>query len=222
MQKSDFLALSWVALKYQGTLKWLCQIAPLNTADSRRLYSRGLSIHINKISHTIASYTHSPGRTHEKLWGSGVITFFVQFAFQYLISKVLIFWPSPLIILFLRCSAQIHRSWHSSSNLDQAGWYCCCCSVTKSCPILCDSMDCSTLISSVLRYLSGFTQTHVHRVSDAIQPSHPLSPPSPSALNLFQDRGLFQWVGSSHQVTKILELQMQHHSFQWIFRVYFL
>ena len=59
-----------------------------------------------------------------------------------------------------------------------------------------------------------FAQTHVHWVSDAIQPSHPLSPPSPRGLNLSQQQGLFQWVSCSYQVTKILELQLQHQSFQ--------
>ena len=58
--------------------------------------------------------------------------------------------------------------------------------------------------------------------SDAIQPSRPLSPPSPPAFNLSQHQGLFQWVVSSHQVTEILQLQHQHQSFQWIFRVDFL
>ena len=69
--------------------------------------------------------------------------------------------------------------------------------------------------------LSEFAQTHVCWVDDAIQPSHPLSSPSP-AFNLSQHQGLFQWVGSSHQVAKILECQLQHQSFQWIFRVDFL
>ena len=59
------------------------------------------------------------------------------------------------------------------------------------------------------------TQTHVHRVGDDIQPSHPLSSPSPPALNLSQHQGLFQWVSSSHQVAKVLEFQLQHESFQW-------
>ena len=72
----------------------------------------------------------------------------------------------------------------------------------------------------VLHYLPKFAQTHVHWVSDAIQPSHPLPSPSPFALNLFQFQGLFQWVSSSHQVAKVLELQCQ--SLQWIFRVDFL
>ena len=70
--------------------------------------------------------------------------------------------------------------------------------------------------------LTESAQTHVHWVGDAIQPSHPLSSPSPLALNVSQHQGLFTWVGSSHQVTKVLELQLQHQSFQWIFRVDFL
>ena len=68
-------------------------------------------------------------------------------------------------------------------------------------------------------HLLKFAQVHVHCISDAIQPSHPLMPSSPSALNLSQHQGLFQWVVCSHQMTKILELQLQHQSFQWIFRV---
>ena len=60
-------------------------------------------------------------------------------------------------------------------------------------------------------------QTHLHRVSDTIQPSHPLSSPSP-AFSLAQHQGLFQWVSSSRQGAKVLELQLQHQSFQWIFR----
>ena len=66
------------------------------------------------------------------------------------------------------------------------------------------------------------TQTHVHWVGDAIQPSHSLLSPSPLALNLSQHQGLFQWVGSSHQMAKVLEVQLQHQSFQWIFKVDFL
>ena len=63
--------------------------------------------------------------------------------------------------------------------------------------------------------LPEFTQTHVHRVSDAIQPSHPLSSPSPPAPNPSKHHGLFQWVNSSHEVAKVLEFQLQHQSFQW-------
>ena len=70
--------------------------------------------------------------------------------------------------------------------------------------------------------LLEFIQTHVHRVDNTIQSSHPLSSLSPPALNLFQHQGLFQWVGSLHQVVKLLELQLQHQSLRWIFRVDFL
>ena len=59
------------------------------------------------------------------------------------------------------------------------------------------------------------TQTHVHWISDAIQPSHPLSSPSPPALNLSQHQGLFKWVSSSHQVAKVLAFQLQYQSYQW-------
>ena len=69
---------------------------------------------------------------------------------------------------------------------------------------------------------SESTQTHVHWVGDAIQPSHPLSSPSPPALNLSQHQRLFKWVSSSQKVAKILEFQHQHHSFQWLFRTDFL
>ena len=63
--------------------------------------------------------------------------------------------------------------------------------------------------------LPEFTQTHVHRVDDAIQPSHPLSSPSPPSPNPSQHQGLLQWVNSSHEVAKVLEFQLQHQSFQW-------
>ena len=98
----------------------------------------------------------------------------------------------------------------------------CCCSVSKSCPTLCDPMNCSMPGFPVLHYLLEFAQTHVHWVGDALQPSHPLLLPFPLAFNLSQHQGLFQWVGSSHQVAKVLELQLQPQSFQWIFRVDFL
>ena len=90
--------------------------------------------------------------------------------------------------------------------------------VPQSCPTLCDPMDCCTPGLPVHHQLPDFTQTHVHWVSDAIQQSHPLSSLSPPAFNLSQYQGLFQWVSSSHQVAKILKFQLQHQSFQWIFR----
>ena len=88
-----------------------------------------------------------------------------------------------------------------------------CCSVTKLCQTLCNCMDCSIPGFSVLHYLLEFTQIHIHWVSDTIQPSHPLSPPSPPALTLSQHQGLFQWVSALPQVAKGLELQLQHQSF---------
>ena len=87
-------------------------------------------------------------------------------------------------------------------------------SVTQSCPTLCDPMNRSTPGLPVHHQLPQFTQTHVHRVSDAIQPSHPLSSPSPPAPNPSQHQSLFQWVNSLHEVAKLLEFQLQHHSFQ--------
>ena len=82
-------------------------------------------------------------------------------------------------------------------------------------------MDCSTPGFPVHHQLPELAQTRVHRVSDAIQPSHPLSSPSP-VFNLSQHQGLFQWVSSFHQVAKVLEFQLQHQSFQWILRTDFL
>ena len=81
-------------------------------------------------------------------------------------------------------------------------------SVTQSCPILCDPMNRSTPGLPVHHQLPESTQTHVHWVGDAIQPSHPLSSPSPPALNLSQHQDLFKWVRSSRQVAKVLELQL--------------
>ena len=94
-------------------------------------------------------------------------------------------------------------------------------SVDQLCPTLW-SMECWVPGLPVHHQLLEFTQTHVHWVGDAIQPFHPLSSPSPPALNLSQHQGLFKWVSSSHHVAKGLEFQLQHPSFQWIFRTDFL
>ena len=88
-------------------------------------------------------------------------------------------------------------------------------SVAQSRLTLCDPMDCSTPGFPVHHQLQEPTQTHVHRVGDAIPPSHPLSSPSPPAFNLSQHQGLFRWVSSSHEVANVLELQLQNQSFQW-------
>ena len=90
-------------------------------------------------------------------------------------------------------------------------------SVAQSCLTLSDPMNCSTPGPSVHYQLLEITQAHVHRVGDAIQPSHPLSSPSPPAFNLSLHQSLFQWVSSSHQVAKVLELQLQDQFYPWIF-----
>ena len=87
-------------------------------------------------------------------------------------------------------------------------------SVALLCPTACNPMD------SVYHQFLNFTQTHVHWVGDAIQPSHPLSSPSPPTFSLSQHQGLFQWFSSSHQVTKILQFQLQHQTFQWSISYY--
>ena len=130
-------------------------------------------------------------------------------------------------------SQRVRHTWATELNLDNNVFhsisetvsknnekFACCCSVGQSCPTLCDPMDCSTPGFLVHHQLPEFTQTHVHWVGDVIQPSHPLSLPSPPALNLSQHQGLFQWVGSLHQVPT--ELPLQHQSFQWKFRFAFL
>ena len=87
-------------------------------------------------------------------------------------------------------------------------------SVAQLCPTLHDPMNRSMPGLPVHRLFPEFTQTYVHRVGDAIQPSHPLLSPSP-APNPSKHQGLFQWVNSSHEVAKVLEFQLQHRSFQW-------
>ena len=88
-------------------------------------------------------------------------------------------------------------------------------SVAQLCPTLCDPMNRSMPGLPVHHQLLQSTQTHVHQVSDAIQPSHRLLSPSPPAPNPSQLQGLFQWVNSSHEVAKVLLFQLQHQSFQW-------
>ena len=90
-------------------------------------------------------------------------------------------------------------------------------SVTQLCLILCEPMDCSTPGFPAHHQLPELTQMYVHRVGDAIQPSHPPSSPSPPAFKLSQHYGLLKWVSSMHQVAKVLEFHLQHQSFQWIY-----
>ena len=104
----------------------------------------------------------------------------------------------------------------------QNGFFCFCTkhhsvqfnSVSQSCLILCDPINHSTPDLPVHHQLLEYTQTHAHRVGDAIQPSHPLSSPSPPVPNPSQHQGPFQTVNSSHEMTKVLEFQLQHQSLQ--------
>ena len=120
-----------------------------------------------------------------------------------------------LMCCWIHLASMLSRILASIYISDQFSW------VAQSCPTLCDPMDCRTPGLPVHHQLLELTPKHVHLVSDAIQPSHPLSSPSP-AFNLFQHQGLFQWVSSSHQVAKELEFQLDHQSFQCIVRTDFL
>ena len=122
------------------------------------------------------------------------------------------------------CICLLYNEYHNSQGLSPTRqmkevWvltfcsHCYCCSVAHSCPSLCDSMDYSTPGLPVPHHLLKFAQIHVHCISDVIKSSHLLMPSS-SALNFSQHQGLFQWVSCLHQMTKILELQLQHSSFQ--------
>ena len=106
------------------------------------------------------------------------------------------------------CTRLIISSYFNQSSPVQVS------SVSQSCPTLCDPMNHSTPGLPVHHQLPEFIQTHVHWVGDAIQPSHPLSSPSPPAPNPSQHQGLFQWVNSSHEVAKVREFQLQHQFFQ--------
>ena len=115
-----------------------------------------------------------------------------------------------------------HGSWESWEPNKSHSLTISCCSILQSCLTLCNPMDCSTPGCPVLHHLPEPAQTHVHHVDGAIQPPHPLLPLSLPALNLSQHQGIFQWIGSLHQVAKVLGLQLQHQSSQWILRVDFL
>ena len=101
-------------------------------------------------------------------------------------------------------SQRVRHEWATSLSLSCLQFS----SVAQSCPTLCDPKNCSTPGLPVHHQLLEFTQTHVHQVSDAIQPSHPLSSPSPPAPNPSQHQSLFQWVKSSHEVAKVMEFQL--------------
>ena len=124
-------------------------------------------------------------------------------------------WAARLTGQRAECSQVNGTVWGTGNWLEDDDWvwwlsgflfYCCL--VAKSCPTLCNPLDCSTPVFSVPHHLLKFVQVHVHWISDAIQPSHPLSSPSPPAFSLSPHQGLFRWVGCSHQVAKVLELKL--------------
>ena len=136
-----------------------------------------------------------------------------------LLLKKLLYLPTPHLAFLEQFSQYYLRCWVLGLSLQKV------CrvkqlstfqfsSVTKSCPTLCDPMNCSTPGLPVHHQLPEFTQTHIHHFGDAIQPSHPLLSPSPPAPNPSQHQSLFQWVSSSHELAKVLEFQLQHQSFQ--------
>ena len=140
---------------------------------------------------------------------------------------VFCFWSYIFIFLIICCTSKCQVT---HLRFDSSTFFCPCSalsvsqfhSITQSCLTLCNPMDCSMPTFPVLHHLPDFVQAHIHWVSEAIQSSDSLSSPSPPAFNLSQLQGLFQWVSSSHHVTKVLELQLQHQCFQWIFRTDFL
>ena len=141
--------------------------------------------------------------------------------------RVIIWYARVRLALFRVCvelSTETKTDWEMLSHCNcsiHVCNVCCCCSVAKSWLTL-RPHNSRTPGFPVLHYLPEFVQTDVCWVSDATQPSHPLSSPSPLALNVSQHQGLFLWIDSSHQVAKGLALQLQHQSFAWIFRVDFL
>ena len=144
----------------------------------------------------------------------------VGFSRHFRYSNKSIFWISTWVTqvkmktlyMVLKLRWNFHLNWHCIPFN----------SVTQSCLTLCDPMDCSTADFPVHHQLMELVQIHDRRVSDDIQPSHPTSSRSPPTFHLSQHQGLFKWVSSSHQVVKVLEFQLQHQSFQWIFRTDFL
>ena len=126
-------------------------------------------------------------------------TFEKRLAFPFYSEAPLIFLLIPVIIEYVWVNT-MNQARHVRSDQIR--------SVPQSCPTLCDPMNHSTPGLPIHHQLPEFTETHVHQVSDAIQPSHPPSSPSPPAPNPSQHQSLFQWVNSSHEVAKVLEFQL--------------
>ena len=142
------------------------------------------------------------------------------FQTSFLISAFLM--PLLYHTVFCKLSVAAYKWNHTASVFFCVAYFTSVSSVAQSCLTLCDPMDCSTPGFPVHHQLLELAQTPVHQVGDATQPSHPLLSPSPPAFSLSQHQVIFQLVSSSHQVARVLEFQLQHQSFQWIFRVDFL
>ena len=122
------------------------------------------------------------------------------------------FWLTQYSIVYITSSFSVHPA--AAAAVDIMLTFSSVNSVTHLCPTLCSPTDCSTPGFPVHHQLPEIAQTHVHRIGDAIQPSHPLLSPSP-AFYLSQHQDLLKWISSSYQVAKVLEFQLQHQSFQW-------
>ena len=152
----------------------------------------------------IQNIKQSMGQREVMRTGYEMVTFIIRILMIQSLFHTLVIYPEPNYLVGI--SVSITRriptvdSWTIRSDQIR--------SVTQSCPTLCDPMNHSTPGLPVHHQLLEFTQTHVHWVSDAIQPSHPLSSPSLLAPNPSQHQSLFQWVNSSHEVAKVLEIQL--------------
>ena len=193
-----------------GSFWWPCHSLPTSRLESRRFW-----LCWGCVSHPQAPPSCVPPRGPRRA-PEGLSCLSLSLRSSFLPGQVSSSWE------FDQCSSLRGFAWRKVRSLASPPFHCsCCCSVAKSCPTLCDTMDGSTPGLSVHHPLLKLAQTRVHWVSDAIQPSPSLSSPSPPTFNLSQHRGLFQWVSCSHQGAKGLELPLQHQSFQWIFRVDF-
>ena len=148
-------------------------------------------------AHCFIHCEHFAGKKGETVtllkWSSDTISTNYKFCLK---------WCNTLMVVFGFVVSSVRELWASHT------WSYSCCSVAQSCPTLCDPMVCSTPGLPVLHHLPELAQTRVHWIGYTIQPSHPLLPPSAPALNLSQHQGLFQWVSASHQVARVLELQL--------------
>ena len=142
-------------------------------------------------------------------WSFKQKSYYKPWIFNFIIRKITEFYWSSLLYWLFRIIPFCWLLQLLSSTINIFN------TVSQSCPTLCDPTNHSTPGLPVHHQLLEFTQTYVHRVYDAIQPSHPLWSPSPPALNLSQHQSLFKWVNSLNEVAKELEFQLQHQSFQW-------